>query len=919
METLEIQAKDFLVKWVTAQENGSIVWQIKPLKRSVNFAIYRKKNAPLTPAKNDGIVENSLSPDDDKSVSAVATNNALLLALNYTSAFPLEKLSQPERLSLIWSKSRRVRLSSVASVNNITERGSIKTKSRQSTLSDSLNNPDLVLIKNYYKLVPGELVKGLISTELGGTFAFIFDNTFSKTVSKTVLFSSKVVLEAIINTVEPSVLTYVPFINTVSSTSPVEVTEASQCNDVSMHQIRKVVPKDGEWMEGILAKKRRKKLQGFTKRFFILNFKHGTLSYFKVNDNKLRGQMPIAESIVSANEKTREIFIDSGMEVWNLKAPTSADFQAWVESFNALKKICMESKGIDSGSLGDDKGPGMYALKELCGDFTELINGAGQMPRPVLEAQISAIHGRFATILKITSPDSASALSDGDFYDAFDYLSDEGGVVLVTETSRKNISSNGSDDDDDMDARLLSDLDLDSETEKKLGPVIEKASASITDINAVSATKKVPASVTKKISAPDTTQQEVESAFADEKETSDILDLSPLPIDYTVDRPCDIPVFTHDPLSFLSFVRKNVGKDLSTLSMPVDMNEPITILQKYAEILEYSEMIDIALQGKYPAESGEMILRVAAFAVTYLSAMRVKSRVGRKPFNPLLGETYELVREDKGFRFIGEKVSHKPPVFAIHVESADWLLTFSPAPSQKFWGKTSEIYTSGTAKLTIRGTKEVFTWCLPTCVIKNIIAGEKYTEPCSPIIVKSSNGQKAVVEFAKGGMFSGRSEDLLIKAYDSSKRVLSYTVFGKWTTQMTLKTNTVEKEIWNAGALLPNYDKKFGFPEFSGTLNKITAIEKGAIPPTDSRYRPDMLVYAEGEIDKAEELKLKLEEGQRIRRKEQEESGKPHQPQYFKHVGGEDGDPCSGRWEYIDGENSYWERRKRGAWEGLLW
>lgn len=32
--------------------------------------------------------------------------------------------------------------------------------------------------------------------------------------------------------------------------------------------------------------------------------------------------------------------------------------------------------------------------------------------------------------------------------------------------------------------------------------------------------------------------------------------------------------------------------------------------------------------------------------------------VGRtsKPFNPLLGETYELVMQEKGFRFLAEKV-----------------------------------------------------------------------------------------------------------------------------------------------------------------------------------------------------------------------------------------------------------------------
>jgi len=45
---------------------------------------------------------------------------------------------------------------------------------------------------------------------------------------------------------------------------------------------------------------------------------------------------------------------------------------------------------------------------------------------------------------------------------------------------------------------------------------------------------------------------------------------------------------------------------------------------------------------------------IAAFAVSsYASSCY---RVGHKPFNPLLGETYENVREDKGWKFVSEQV-----------------------------------------------------------------------------------------------------------------------------------------------------------------------------------------------------------------------------------------------------------------------
>lgn len=45
---------------------------------------------------------------------------------------------------------------------------------------------------------------------------------------------------------------------------------------------------------------------------------------------------------------------------------------------------------------------------------------------------------------------------------------------------------------------------------------------------------------------------------------------------------------------------------------------------------------------------------MAAFAVSSYASSYY--RAGSKPFNPVLGETYECVREDKGFQFFSEQV-----------------------------------------------------------------------------------------------------------------------------------------------------------------------------------------------------------------------------------------------------------------------
>ena len=75
------------------------------------------------------------------------------------------------------------------------------------------------------------------------------------------------------------------------------------------------------------------------------------------------------------------------------------------------------------------------------------------------------------------------------------------------------------------------------------------------------------------------------------------------------------------------------------------------MLQRLCEVLEYSELLDKASETEDPHE--RMVL-IAAFAVSAYGSSHV--RADHKPFSPLLGETYENVREDKGFKYISEQV-----------------------------------------------------------------------------------------------------------------------------------------------------------------------------------------------------------------------------------------------------------------------
>lgn len=129
-------------------------------------------------------------------------------------------------------------------------------------------------------------------------------------------------------------------------------------------------------------------------------------------------------------------------------------------------------------------------------------------------------------------------------------------------------------------------------------------------------------------------------------------------------------------VSLWNILRNNIGKDLSKVAMPVQLNEPINTLQRLCEELEYSELLDTANQTQDPYQRmvseetfgcihshmfkvvsdarSSVQVYVATFAIcAYASTYH---RAGSKPFNPVLGETYECDRPDKGFKFIAEQV-----------------------------------------------------------------------------------------------------------------------------------------------------------------------------------------------------------------------------------------------------------------------
>lgn len=112
-----------------------------------------------------------------------------------------------------------------------------------------------------------------------------------------------------------------------------------------------------------------------------------------------------------------------------------------------------------------------------------------------------------------------------------------------------------------------------------------------------------------------------------------------------------IPERPNQSLNLWSIMKNCIGKELTKIPMPVNFNEPLSMLQRLTEDYEYAELLHKAAKIK---DSCEQLTYVAAFSIT--SYATTSNRTG-KPFNPLLGETYECDRtDDLGWKCFSEQV-----------------------------------------------------------------------------------------------------------------------------------------------------------------------------------------------------------------------------------------------------------------------
>ncbi|XP_031562391.1 oxysterol-binding protein-related protein 1-like [Actinia tenebrosa] len=394
-------------------------------------------------------------------------------------------------------------------------------------------------------------------------------------------------------------------------------------------------------------------------------------------------------------------------------------------------------------------------------------------------------------------------------------------------------------------------------------------------------------------------------------------------------------MLSRNEFSVWTVLKHCIGKDLSRITMPVIFNEPLTFLQRIAEYMEYVHLLHTAAACHDPIHR---LQYVVAFATSATSSNL--DRVG-KPFNPLLGETYELVREDLGFKLIAEQVSHHPPISALQCEGEDFVFHVTVQPKLKFWGKGVEIQPKGMVTLKFPKLNEVYTWNNVNSCVHNIIVGQLWIEQYGQIEVSSlSTGDRAVIQFKPAGWFGKDLNKVEGTIYSAAEKKKKYIIRGDWTDKLTcyrtettlsrkaskrgktsidnsaaladsLSTSSSDCSLeltspvvlWNFHSKPPHSKEMYNFTSYAIQLNELLPGDDKKLPPTDSRFRPDCRTLENGDLDRATAEKIRLEEKQRTNRKERQKKNLEWKPLWFK----EEINPYTGQTDWLY-TGKYWNK-----------
>ncbi|XP_026876271.1 oxysterol-binding protein 1 isoform X3 [Electrophorus electricus] len=674
-------------------------------------------------------------------------------------------------------------------------------------------------------------------------------------------------------------------------------------------------------------------IKGYQRRWFVLS--NGLLSYYRTQaemGHTCRGTINLATANIAVEDSCNFVISNGGAQTYHLKASSEVERQRWITALELAKAkaVRMQAESDDSGDecpttppaagQGSRNSEVQSTLRTLgskvedlstCNDLIAKHGSALQRSLSELEGiklggetsdKIRQVTER-ATLFRITSNAMINACRDFlalaqahskrwqkalqaereqrvRLEETLEQLAKQhnhlerafrGATVLAAPPSNPATDSKGSGKGDASDDEENEFFDACEEVQEFItvpaDPKYHRRSGS--NISGISS----------EMGMDDGTTSLDEQSLASNPESPQSHELEPVR-----KRRTRIPDKPNYSLNLWSIMKNCIGKELSKIPMPVNFNEPISMLQRLSEDLEYSELLDRAAKCQ---SSLEQLCYVAAFTISSYST--TVHRTG-KPFNPLLGETFELDRlQESGYRSLCEQVSHHPPAAAHHAISVrGWTLRQEITVASKFRGKYLSIMPLGSIHCIFEKSNNHYSWKKVTTTVHNIIVGKLWIDQSGEIdVINHRTGDRCHLKFAPYSYFSRDVARKVTGVVTDKDGKAHYVLSGTWDEKMefsrvmqssrggedgaegrqkTVYQTLKARELWRKNPLPEGAETMYYFSSLALTLNE----PEDGVAPTDSRRRPDQRLMEQGLWDEANAEKQRLEEKQRSVRRERE-------------------------------------------------
>uniref|UniRef100_A0A1A8MVA2 Oxysterol-binding protein n=2 Tax=Nothobranchius pienaari TaxID=704102 RepID=A0A1A8MVA2_9TELE len=240
--------------------------------------------------------------------------------------------------------------------------------------------------------------------------------------------------------------------------------------------------------------------------------------------------------------------------------------------------------------------------------------------------------------------------------------------------------------------------------------------------------------------------------------------------------------------------------DLSKVVLPTFILEPRSFLDKLSDYYYHADLLSQASLEESAYGRIKQVLR------WYLSGFYKKPKGLKKPYNPILGETFRCCwlhpQTDSCTFYIAEQVSHHPPISAFYVcnRKDGFCISGSILAKSRFYGNSLSAILDGKARLLFLSRDEEYIITMPYAHCKGILYGTMTLELGGKITIECEKTKcLAELEFKLKPFLGGSASVNLICGKILVGDELMATVDGHWDSEVFLheKRSGQQETLWN--------------------------------------------------------------------------------------------------------------------------